>query len=244
MAIYKTRSSAKSYGYAVGIILLDCRCPFIPGDVGNASTYSYPVIYKTVPGLTASLIFKGAPEFNDLVVEAACELADNGVKIISSDCGFMLQYQENVRKVVDLPVVLSSLLQLPFIASTMDPSHPIGIITADAEYLTKDFLSNSKIKVKNPLIIKGLQNQPEFRSVTVDEKETLNSDLIRMEVVNLAQSMVAEYPAMGAILLECSMLPPYAKAVQEATGLPVYDFITMIDYVQAVTYRKSYSGFY
>ncbi|MFC1878116.1 aspartate/glutamate racemase family protein, partial [Thermodesulfobacteriota bacterium] len=239
MAIYKTRISAESYGHTVGIILIDCRCPFIPGDVGNASTYSYPVLYKTIPGLTASVIFKEAPEFNDLVVDAACELADNGVKIISSDCGFMLQYQENVRKVVDLPVVLSSLLQLPFIASTMNPSHPIGIITADAEYLSKDFLSNSRIKVKNPLIIKGLQKQPEFRRATIDEKGTLDSDMIRMEVVKLAQSMIAEYSDMGAILLECSMLPPYAKAVQETTGLPVYDFITMIDYVQAVTYRKS-----
>jgi len=244
MPIYQTRKSAESYGYAVGILLLDCRCPFIPGDVGNASTYHYPVVFKTVPGLKSSICIKGAPDFNEKVAETARELASYGVRIISSDCGFMLQYQEIVREAVNVPVVMSSLLQLPFIALTISPSHPIGIITADSRHLTEDYLSQSGIRVKNPLIIRGLQKEPEFKSATVDEKGTLDSDLIRDEVVKVAQSMVEEYPAMGAILLECSMLPPYAKAVQEATGLQVYDFITMIDYVQSVKYRKLYSGYY
>jgi hypothetical protein len=244
MTIYQTRRSAESYGYQVGIILLDSRCPFIPGDVGNASTYPYPVIYRTVSGLTAAVCIEGAPDFNDKVSEAAKELASYGVQIISSDCGFMLQYQDIVRKAVNLTVVMSSLLQLPIIALTMNPSHSIGVITADSRYLTENYISQSGIRIKNPLIIRGLQKEPEFKSATVDEKGTLDSDLIRMEVVKVAQSMVEEYPDMGAILLECSMLPPYAKAIQKATGLPVYDFITMIDYLQSVNCRKSYSGYY
>ena len=244
MPIYRTRKSAESYGYAVGIILLDCRCPFIPGDVGNASTYRYPVIYKTVQGLTASICIKGASDFNEQVAETARELALYGVGIISGDCGFMLQYQKIVRETVNLPVVMSSLLQLPLISLTMNPSYPIGIITADASSLTEAYLINSGIKIKNPLIIRGLEREPEFKTTTVDEKGTLDSDLIRDEVVKVAVNMVKDYPKMGTILLECSMLPPYAKAVQEATGLPIYDFITMIDYVQSVAYRKSFSGYY
>ena len=45
---------------------------------------------------------------------------------------------------------------------------------------------------------------------------------------------------MGAIIMECSMLPPYSKAVQEATGLPVYDFINMIDFVKRGTHAQGY----
>lgn len=56
--------------------------------------------------------------------------------------------------------------------------------------------------------------------------------------------MVSAHPDMGAVVLECSLLPPYPRAVQEATGLPVFDYITMIDYFQAGTQRKRYQGFY
>ncbi|MDZ7842126.1 MAG: hypothetical protein U5R46_15095 [Gammaproteobacteria bacterium] len=58
------------------------------------------------------------------------------------------------------------------------------------------------------------------------------------------KAMVSAHPDMGAVVLECSLLPPYPRAVQEATGLPVFDYITMIDYFQAGTQRKRYQGFY
>ena len=40
------------------------------------------------------------------------------------------------------------------------------------------------------------------------------------------------------------MLPPYAHAMQQAIGLPIYDFVTMIDYLQAATHRERYVGYY
>ena len=38
---------------------------------------------------------------------------------------------------------------------------------------------------------------------------------------------------MSAILLECSNMPPYAYAVQRATGLPVFDCTTLSNYMVA-----------
>jgi hypothetical protein len=37
------------------------------------------------------------------------------------------------------------------------------------------------------------------------------------------------------------MVPPYSEAVQNATGLPVYDFITMIDYVYTTIVKRRYN---
>src|SRR5215475_7581032 len=111
MTVYRTRRGARNYGQAVGILQLDCSLPFIPGDVDNASTYQYPVLYRVVPGLSTRACLDGAP-----VVEAAVELERQGVRAIASDCGFMLQFQDAVRAAVRVPVALSSLLQLPFIA--------------------------------------------------------------------------------------------------------------------------------
>src|ERR1700688_2964268 len=65
MAIYRKPAAAASAGQAIGILMLDCRLPFIPGDVGNASSYSYPVVYKTVPGLSTAVCLAGAPVFEE-----------------------------------------------------------------------------------------------------------------------------------------------------------------------------------
>ena len=98
MPVYRINRSAESYGQAIGILMVDVRMPFVPGDVGNASTFGYPVIYKIVPGLTSQVCVEARPEFKQPVIDAARALADQGVRGISSDCGFMLAYQDVVRE--------------------------------------------------------------------------------------------------------------------------------------------------
>ena len=93
-------------------------------------------------------------------------------------------------------------------------------------------------------MVKGLQEEPEFGGKVMKEADTLDSDKVEAETVKAAKEMVAKNPDMGAIVIECSMLPPYSKAVQEATGLPVYDFITMIDHLYAATHQQRYDGAY
>jgi len=242
MPIYHTRQSAESYGHSVGILLLDCRMPFPPGDVANASTYRYPVIYKIVPGLGADTCLNGSPEFADNVAQAANELVDQGVKGISSDCGFMLQYQKSVADKVDVPIALSSLLQLPIIEHSLGANTPVGVITADSTNLTLDFLKRAGITPKNPLVIRGMQDEPEFFSAILDPKGTMDTDLITEETIGVARKMREEYPELGAILLECSLLPPYAAAVQAALGLPVFDFVTLIDYMQSGLRQRRHQG--
>jgi hypothetical protein len=244
MAIYRTRRGARNYGFAVGILQLDCSLPFIPGDVDNATTYRYPVLYKVVPGLSTAACLRGAPDLAAAAVAAAKELEVQGVRAISSDCGFMLQFQEAVREAVRIPVSMSSLVQLPLIASSLAASRPIAVVTADSANLTPEFLARAGISVPNQLIIRGLQDRPEFKTAVFDEKGSIDAELVEGEVVALCRQIKDEHRSLGAILLECSMLPPYAKAVQDAVGLPVFDFITMIDYLYAATHRRKYEGSY
>ena len=244
MTIYRTRRDARNYGLAIGILQLDCSLPFIPGDVDNASTYGYPVLYRVVPGLSTAACLRGAPKLAAAAVAAAVELEKQGVRAISSDCGFMLQFQDTVRAAVDIPVAMSSLLQLPLIASSLAPSRPIAIITADSTNLTLEFLARAGVAPPNNLVIRGLQDQPEFKTAVFDEKGTIDADLVEAEVVSVARDIVRDHPALGAIVLECSMLPPYSRAIQEAVGVPVFDFITMIDHLYAATHQQRYDGAY
>lgn len=244
MPVYKTRPKAEAYGYCVGILLLDYKGPFVPGDVGNATTYKYPVLYKTVPGATAERVFAGDPELEPAVIEAARELEAQGVKALSSDCGFLVNYQAAVAKAVNIPVAMSSLLQIPFVAQFVGKKRPIGVITASARALGNRTLELAGVKTETQVVVRGMDDQPNFDKMVMQDGDNLDTDKIEAETVAVAKKMVKENPDMGAIIMECSMLPPYSKAVQEATGLPVYDFINMIDYVQRGTHARGYEGRY
>lgn len=245
MPVYKVRPHAESYGHDIGILLIDCRTPFIPGDVGNASSYPYPVLYRTVPDVTLErLIEQGDLSLTDKVIETARELEASGVTAITSDCGYMMHFQEQVAAAVSIPVMLSSLLQLPFMASLLGPGQAVGIICANRRRLTDELLAKANPNARIPVHVAGLESCPNFRGPILDETDTLDSDLIQSEVVATADALCAEHPEIGAILLECSNLPPYAHAVQSKTGRPVFDFVTMIDYVRAASRRRAYAGHY
>jgi len=92
------------------------------------------------------------------------------------------------------------------------------------------------------MVVCGMEDQEEFRTSVLEEKGTLDSDRIERELVGVTERMVRENPEVAAIVLECSDLPPYAAAVHEATGRPVFDFITMIRYVHSALVPVRYAG--
>jgi Asp/Glu/hydantoin racemase len=243
MPVYHTRPGAYSYGHEIGILALDCATPFIPGDVGNANTYPYPVVYHRVDGCTVErLIRQGDPALTETVVEAARELEAQGVRGITSDCGFMIRFQEPVARAVRVPVFLSSLLQLPTLVTSFAGQRPVGVITASKRNLTPDVLALAHVQKGDPIVLYGMEDYPAFDEPVMQERGPLDSDAMTEATVDCARRMVRDHPEMGAILLECSVLPPYADAVQRAVDLPVFDFVTMIDYFVSARRHRPYSG--
>ena len=94
------------------------------------------------------------------------------------------------------------------------------------------------------VVVGGMGDQPHFKEAMLGEAGEFNSDRIEAEVVACGRQLQSKHPDMSAIVIECSVLPPYAKAVQDATSLPVFDFVTMIDYCYAGAHRKTYEGYY
>ena len=87
------------------------------------------------------------------------------------------------------------------------------------------------------------ENRANFCRFAIEETGLLDAGSVEEEVVGVAREMVAQEPRIAAILLECSLLPPYAPAVQRAVNLPVFDYITMINYVFTAVVQQNYSGF-
>lgn len=242
MNIYTVARRTQSwYGEQIGILILDAAYPCVPGNVGNATTYDYPVRFQEVRGASIDrLLNQRDPALEEVFIEAALELQARGVKAITGACGFMALFQEEVAAAVEIPVFLSSLMQIPFMHALCGGT--VGVITANASQLTPHHFDACKVRRDTPLAVTGMEGQREFREAILEEKGTLDSPRIEQEVTEVARRLIQDNPDVRSILLECSDLPPYAHAVQAATGRPVFDFITMINYVQRSLSRKPYAG--
>jgi hypothetical protein len=242
--LYHARSGQASYGEAIGILLLDTSfAPYIPGDVANASSYSFPVRYKVIKGLTVEKIFQKDISFLSQLVEAGKELVENGVRAITGNCGFMALFQKEAAQQLGVPVFLSSLLQVSFMANMLGEGEKIGIITANAGSLDDTLLRKVGLEAINNLKIKGMEEKEYFRKAINEEIGWLDTGKVEKEVVLVAQQMIRDDPMVKMILLECACLPPYGLAVQKAVNLPVFDFITMINYVYSAVVKKEFRGF-
>ncbi|RPF53948.1 aspartate/glutamate racemase family protein [Aquisalibacillus elongatus] len=242
--LIKANPGQVSYGESIGILLLETFSPFIPGDVGNASTYSFPVRYKRVEGLTFDRLLAKDPELKELILEAGHDLVREGVKAITGDCGYMAMFQKEIAHELNVPVFLSSLLQLPFMSSMLGPHEKIGIICSHAGHFDYDLINGMGIEVdRDKICVAGMEHQEHFRLAAHVENGELDPDIAEQEALSVATSLVDKYPDIKMLLLECSSLPPYGAAIQQATGLPVFDYISMINYVHTAVVKTRYQGF-
>jgi len=228
-------------GHAIGIVLLEVWYPLLPGNVVNATTYPFPVRYKLLRGATQERILRADPALADLVIEAGKELQQEGVRAIVGACGYFANYQRQAAAALDVPVFLSSLLQVPLIHAGLKPGQRVGILCADAASLRPAALAACGVTPDIPIAIMGLEDQPEFGAILYSRGE-FDYDRVEAEVVGSALRLVETQPDVGAILLECSDMPPFAAAVQRAVRRPVFDFITMIRWIYSGLVQRSYEG--
>jgi Asp/Glu/hydantoin racemase len=220
-----------NYGEAIGILMLDTKFPRIPGDIGNALTFDFPVKYKKVKGATSQRVVREAdPSLIAPFIETARELEEEGVSAITTSCGFLAVFHEYLADAVSIPVFTSSLLQVPIVFRMLKKGQKVGIMTASKPHLTELHFKGAGIK-DIPLVIYGMEEQEEFPAVFLDQKETLDIEKAESEMVQVATKMVSENPDVGAIVFECTNMPPFRKAVQQAVNLPVFDIVTLMNYV-------------
>lgn len=221
------------YGVPLGILMLQARFPRIPGDMGNGTTWPFPVLYRVVGGASPDkVVLKGATGLLPDFIAAAQELVELGAEAITTNCGFLSLFQRELAAAVNVPVATSSLMQVPWVQATLPPGKRVGVVTVSAATLTPAHLEAASVPLDTP--VAGTENGREFFRVLIKaEKDDMDVDLARQDVVDAALTLAARHPDLGAIVLECTNMPPYAAAIQEATGLPVYDIYSMISWFHA-----------
>lgn len=252
------------FGEAIGIIAAkDWYSAIVKGHHTYASTYDFPIRIKFIenywikPEKSSDL-----PEANLLAyIKCAKDLEEEGVRAITLDCGLTGGIQEELANAVDVPVFSSNLLIVPLVLKMLGKGKQVGILTDTSAYLLRDnykVLRGCGIHPESPrIVIKGMI-QSDYRDIWItqyysEQKEELKKefedwkmgpieeigefDLSKVEeaIVSVAKKMVSENPNIGAIVLECTEMPLYAKAIREETGLLVFDSVSLVKYIHLAT---------
>lgn len=233
-------------GLAIGIITLgNTWYPLFPGNVANASTFNFPVHYKPLEGGFSETILSPKPDtaLLEQTIKAGKELEQQGCRAIVGACGYFVNYQPEVAAALNVPCFLSSLMQAPIISRALKPGQKVCIICVDGDALASGpALKNCGVNDLSTIVIAGAQGLPQMQNILQDTGH-LNSAELEQELVDFSKQVVNENPDIGAILLECSDIPPYAWAIQKATKLPVFDFTTLVNWVYNAVVRRPFAGF-
>ncbi len=222
---------------SIGIIMLDTVFPRLVGDVGNPKSFPFPVLYETVSGASPErVVARADPALLQPFCNAGRRLKAKGVKALFTSCGFLAIFQQELVEALDIPVFSSSLLQIHQVRAILPPDQEIGIITANSRSLGPQHFAGLGI-TRPPQAIVGLQEAEEFPAVFLGNKMTLDPAKVLGEMSQATRILLQDYPQVGAVILECTNMSPYALAVQQISGLPVFDVLTMIHYVYQVVSR-------
>jgi hypothetical protein len=213
----------------LGILMLDTRFPRIEGDIGNPASFPFPVIYETLQGIGPADAVSREPDRARIRAALAANsrrLANRGAVGLSTSCGFLVLFQADLAAVSPLPVATSALLLVPLIVRSLPAGQRVGVLTASAASLTVAHLAAAGADAGTP--VAGMPSDGAFAHTFLGNAPELDRDAVEAETLDAGRAFVARHPDIGAIVLECTNLPPYAPALRRALGLPVYDVLDLL----------------
>ncbi|MBP1950959.1 aspartate/glutamate racemase family protein [Virgibacillus litoralis] len=213
----------------LGILMLDTDFYRPKGDIGNPDTFPFPVEYRVVEKATIDrVVKKGDAALIEPFIESARYLEETGVKAITTSCGFLSIFQQEIQNQLKVPFFASSLIQIPMLHTVTGGR--IGILTARKASLDKQHLEGARA-ADIPIAIEGMDDRAAFTAAIVDETHALDMEKVSLEMKEAVRMLISNYPDITAIVLECTNMPPYKRAIREVTDLPVFDITTLINYV-------------
>lgn len=223
----------------LGILMLETRFPRIPGDIGNAGSWPFPIRYAVVPRATPDSVVRGdALGLLPAFVAAGRELVAEGCDGIATSCGFLSLVQHELADALGVPVASSPLMQVPMVAALLPPGRRVGVLTISDGALGPAHLAAAGAPVDTPVV--GTDAGLAFTRQIMADDETLDVEQSRLDLIAAARVLVARHPEVGAIVLECTNMAPYARDVRFATRIPVFSIDSFINWFHAGLVPRGY----
>jgi hypothetical protein len=220
------------YGVPIGILMLDTQFERFNGDIGNAQTWPFPVQYKIVHGAVPNKVVDtlNNRDLFQRFADAADELIAEGVDGITTTCGFLALYQQELAAHCSVPVATSALLQVPMVARMLPKGKRPAILTFSAESLTVHHLA--AVGIDPQTLVVGMPVSSEFQRSIREGDTSVPFEVLKNEVLGVARRMVENDQSIGAIVCECTNITPYSHDLKREFGVPVFDMVTLVHWFQ------------
>lgn len=206
----------------LGVLMLQTRFPRPPGDIGHPLSFAFPVRYRVVPGaFPAAVVRFRDPTLLAPFIAAGEQLVHDGARALTTSCGFLARWQRELQAALPVPLWSSSLLQLAELKGLR-----CAVITIEAASLTPAHFEAVGADPSTP--VEGITPGSPLHATLLEDRATLDAADAERQVVAAGQRLLVRQPDVQALVLECTNLPPYADALRRATGLPVYDILTLL----------------
>ncbi|KAL7421328.1 hypothetical protein Q5752_004213 [Cryptotrichosporon argae] len=220
----------------LGVLQLNTAFSRPPGDVSNPATWGdVPVVVRVVEEATSELVVGGGwgKQLVDAFARAGQKLIEeeNCVAFVTS-CGFLATMHPLLAQ--RLPYMgTSSLIQVAWLQNQVHPgpdsAQSVGVVTFKRSALTEKHLTSVGAHADTP--ITGLPETTDpaqgiFKAV-LECRIPYDYEGMEAEVVSAALELVKANSKVKAIVLECTNMPPFTHAVEKATGLRVWDVVTL-----------------
>lgn len=220
------------YGAQVAILMLEARFPRIPGDMGNARSWDFPVHYKLVRGASPDrVVRKGAEGLLPEFIAAAQEAVADGADGITTNCGFLSLFQQELAAAVNVPVATSALMQVATVNAMLPEGKRCAVLTISASTLSNSHLRAAG--VPEGTAIGTTEGGLEFTRAILNDESELDVELARQDHIAATRALMEKAPDTGAIVLECTNMTPYAADIQVAARVPVFSMHAFVSWFQA-----------
>ena len=211
----------------LGILMLQTRFVRLPRDIGHPDAFGVPTRRVVVQGAVPRRVVQSAAGLRAsglpaAFVSAARALVADGAWAITTSCGFLVLLQADLQSAVPVPVVSSSLLQLPGLLAR---APRVGVLTIDATSLSGDHLLAAGVPAHRlaDVLVQGLDADGPFARRILGDRPDIQMkgsdvDAERRDVVAAAQRLRERAPDLRDGVLECTNLPPHQAAIEAATG--------------------------
>jgi Asp/Glu/hydantoin racemase len=198
------------------------------------------VQYAVVRGATPQRIVQPkADGMLEMFKTAADDLIALGVDGITTSCGFLACLHQELAAHCSVPIATSSLLQIPLVQSMLPRGKRVGVLTANKAALTDDHFRSVGVATDLPVV--GMPPNGVFRFNNSTGQPVVDRDAQEAEVLGMAEELLTQNDNIGAIVCECTNLPPYSAAIERRFGVPVFDIITLVEWFHAGLKPRRYT---
>lgn len=207
---------------ALGVLMLDTRFPRWPGDIGCAEGMAGRVLYRRVAGAWPRRVVTTATDLRNSALAAEFEaaarsLVADGARVLSTSCGFLVLQQQRLQAVLPVPLVSSSLLQLPALLAAQER---VGVLTIDADVFGTEHLRAAGVPAARlgDVVIGGVEPESAFARAILGNRPDLDRAAAEHDVVAAALALHRRAPDLRQVVLECTNMPPFSAAIERVTG--------------------------